>query len=94
MKQLEDEDVAREQNDTPDIIEKFKNRQKEKLTDRKKKCFFVPIKELKENNYDLSISKYQEREYEEAKYDKPEVIKKKILELEKNITKALNDLEI
>src|SRR3989344_3242378 len=78
----------------PDIIDRFKNRQKEKPTDRKKKCFLVPIAEIKANNYDLSISKYKEIEYEEVEYEKPEVIKKKILELENNIIKALKEINI
>ena len=83
-----------DKNDIPDIIERFKNRQKEKPTDRKKKCFFVPIAEIKSNNYDLSISKYQEIEYEEVKYEKPEVIKKKILELESKIIEKLKEINI
>jgi type I restriction enzyme M protein len=91
---LDDKRVIIEQNDIPDIIERFKNRQKEKLTDRKKKCFFVPIKEIKDNNYDLSISKYKEIEYEEVEYEKPEVIKKKILELENKIVEKLKEINI
>ena len=81
-----------EKNDIPDILERFKNRQKENLTDRKNKCFFVPITEIKANNYDLSISKYKEIEYEEVEYEKPELIKKKILELENKIVEQLNGI--
>ena len=91
---LDDKRVQIEKNDIPDIIERFKNRHKEKSTDRKKKHFFIPIKEIKDNNYDLSISKYREIEYEEVKYEKPEVIKKKILELENRIIETLKDIEI
>jgi type I restriction enzyme M protein len=47
---------------------------------------------MRENNYDLSISRYKEIEYEEVIYDKPEVIKKKILDLENKITEALQEL--
>ncbi|MCC7570338.1 type I restriction-modification system subunit M [Candidatus Micrarchaeota archaeon] len=91
---LDDKRVIIEQNDIPDILERFRNRHKEKPTDRKKKCFFVPIKEIKDNNYDLSISKYKEIEYEEVKYEKPEVIKKKILELENKIVEKLKEIEV
>ncbi len=90
---LDDKRVKTDKNDIPDIIESFRNRQKERPTDRKKKCFFVPIKEIKDNNYDLSISKYKEIEYEEIQYEKPEVIKRKILELENKITQELKDLK-
>src|SRR3989344_5075533 len=90
---LDDKRIKIDNNDIPDIIERFKNRQKEKPTDRKKKCFFVHVDEIKKNNYDLSISKYKEIEYEEVKYEKPEVIKKKILELENEIITLLKELE-
>jgi type I restriction enzyme M protein len=83
-----------EKNDIPDIIERFKKRHEEKPADRKGKCFFVPIEEIKENNYDLSLSKYKEIEYEEIEYEKPEVIKKKILNYENKIIEALNDLKV
>jgi len=83
-----------DKNDIPDIVERFENRQKERPTDRKKKYFIVPIKEIKDNNYDLSISKYKEIEYEEVEYEKPEIIKKKILELENKIIEKLKEINV
>jgi len=80
--------------DIPDIVNKFKNKDKEKLDDRKKKCFVVPIEDIKNNEYDLSISKYKEIIYEQVKYEKPEVIKKKIIETEKEIMKGLDELGV
>lgn len=81
-------------NDIPDIIEKFKARHQERPVDRTKKYFFVPIKEIQENNHDLSISRYREIEYEEVKYEKPEVIKKKVLELERQIMEKLEGIDL
>jgi type I restriction enzyme M protein len=78
--------------DIPDILDKFNKRDKDKYEDRKAKCFFVPVEEIIENEYDLSSTTYKEIEYEEVKYDKPEVIKKKILDLEKKIIKTLEEL--
>jgi len=80
--------------DIPEILEKFKNREKENPIDRKKKYFFVLVEEIKEKNWDLSISKYREIEYEEVKYEKPEVLKKRILDLEEEIVKGLRSLKI
>ncbi|MBI2971760.1 MAG: SAM-dependent DNA methyltransferase [Candidatus Aenigmarchaeota archaeon] len=91
---LDDKRVETVKNDIPDILERFGKRKEEPNTDRRKKHFFVPIKEIQDNSWDLSISKYREIEYEEVKYEKPEVIKKKILELENKIAQALKDLEI
>jgi len=80
--------------DIPDIITQFNKRHKEPFDDRKAKCFFIPVEEIKQNNYDLSISKYKEIEYEEIKYEKPEIIKQKILELENKIVKTLEEIKI
>jgi len=83
-----------EKNDIPDILEKFKRRHDEKPQNRKGKAFFVPFEEIKKNNFDLSISKYKEIEYKEVVYEKPEVIKKQILDYENKIIEALKDLKI
>lgn len=47
---------------------------------RKGKCFYVPVEEIKANNYDLSISEWKKIEDEEVEYEKPEVIIRKIKE--------------
>jgi len=80
--------------DIPDIIKKFKKRQKEAFDDRKAKCFNVPVEEIRENSYDLSISKYREIEYEEVKFESPSKIKNRILELEEKIIAGLKEIEI
>lgn len=80
--------------DIPDIIDKFKKRDTERFEDRKANCFFVPIEEIRENNYDLSCSRYKEIEYKEVVYEEPEVIKQKILELENKITKTLQEITL
>jgi type I restriction enzyme M protein len=49
--------------DIPDIIEQFRKRRETEPTDRKAKCFCVPVEEIQANNYDLSISRYKEIEY-------------------------------
>jgi type I restriction enzyme M protein len=78
--------------DIPDIVERFKGRKNEDLSDRKAKCFYVPVKEFIDNNYDLSISKYKEIEYEEVEYEKPEVILDRIEDLENQILKNVTEL--
>ena len=57
---------------------------------RKGKCFLVPAEEIRANKYDLSISRYKEIEHKEIEYDKPDVIMKKVMELEHQIE---NDVE-
>src|SRR3989338_6733554 len=60
--------------DIPNILSHFENRKEENPTDRKKKYFFIPVEEIKEKDWDLSISKYREIEYEEIKYENPKVL--------------------
>jgi len=79
--------------DIPDVIERFRKRREENPTDRKGKCFYVPADEVKANNYDLSISRYKEIEYEEVRYEKPEVIIEKIEELEEKILENVDELK-
>lgn len=79
--------------DIPDILERFEKRHEEENDDRKKKHFFVPIEEIKENDFDLSISKYKEIEYEEVIYENPEKIMKNIQELENDILDGIKELK-
>ena len=90
---LDDKRVEIEDNDINDIIERFNNLDKE--VDRKKteQSFFVDVKDLRENGYDLSINKYKEIVYEEVVYDTPQVIMSRVKELEKEISIGLEELE-
>jgi len=90
---LDDKRVKIDEDDIPDIIERFDNRHKEKNTDRRKKHFFVPVEEIKERNYDLSISKYTVIETREKKYEKPEVYLKKIVNTENKIIEIAKYIE-
>lgn len=80
-------------NDIPDIVEKWKARDPKKDTDRTAKAFFVPIEEIRENKFDLSINRYKEVKYEEVKYEKPQVILGRLKELELEILKGIEELE-
>jgi len=79
--------------DIPDILERFENRHKEKNDDRKKKHFFVPVEEIKGNDYDLSINKYKDEVYEEKVYEKPEEIIEKVEKIEQGILEDVKNLK-
>jgi type I restriction enzyme M protein len=92
---LDDKRDRIDSNDLPDIVKEWKARSKNPNDDRKAKHFFVPVKEIIDNKYDLSINRYKEIEYTPPKYDKPEVILGKIENLEKEISgniEALKDM--
>ncbi len=90
---LDDKRDSIEENDIPDILEKWRGRDSEKDTDRKAKAFFVPSEEIRENKYDLSINRYKEIDYEEIEYDLPQVILNQLEELEIKIMKDLKELK-
>lgn len=89
---LDDKRNPIEDNDINDIVERFSNLDKELDRKRTEQSFFVPIEEIRDNGYDLSINKYKEIEYEEVKYDSPQEIMLRIRELEMEITAGIEEL--
>lgn len=90
---LDDKRTPISENDIPDIIERFKHLDKEIERKRTEKSFMVPKKEIEENNYDLSINKYKEIEYVPVEYPPTSEIMANIRELEKEISKEMDELE-
>jgi type I restriction-modification system, M subunit len=90
---LDDKRQPISDNDIPDIIQRFHQLEKEVERKRTDQSFFVPVDEIKDNDYDLSINKYKEIEYEKVEYEPTEIILKKINDLEKEIQAGLAELE-
>ena len=80
-------------NDIPDIIERFKNLDKEKDRKRTEKSFMVPKSEIVDNGYDLSINKYKEVEYVAVEYPPTSEIMANIREIEREISREMYELE-
>lgn len=80
-----------EENDIPDVIARFKNLKAEEARTRKDKSFLVPVQEIRDNDYDLSINKYKEIERVKVEYDAPEVIFARIEKLQSEINEAMNE---
>jgi len=89
---LDDKRTPIEANDVEDIINRFSNLDEEKKRKRTEKSFFVPVEEIRDQSYDLSINKYKEIEYEKVTYATPQEILKNINELEKDIQIGLKEL--
>lgn len=83
----------KDKNDIPDILEKFRGRKKEDNKDRKKKHFVVPIDEIEENDWDLSLSKYKKFEYKEEVYREPGIILKEIGKVHIELGKEIETLK-
>ena len=92
---LDDQRQPVKENDIPDIIKRFNNRNSEEEQNRKRteKSFFVTKEEIVQNDYDLSINKYKEIVVEKKEYEKPEVILKRVIDMEDEIQQKLKELE-
>lgn len=90
---LDDKRSPVNENDIPDIIERFRNRDKEVERARTEKSFLVKKDEIKENDYDLSINKYKEVEYVPVEYPSTLEIMTDIRELEMKIGQEMDELE-
>lgn len=90
---LDDKRNLIETNDIPDIIARFHHLKDETKRKRTDKSFLVPVKEIQDNKYDLSINRYKEVVYEEKVYEQPNVIIEQIETLDKERAALLNQLK-
>ena len=89
---LDDKRQKIDKDDLPDCLQRWQKKDPEKDTDRKEKAFFVPKKEIVENNYDLSVNRYKEIAYVEEEYDAPKDILKKLKSTQLSIDNDLTEL--
>ena len=80
-------------NDIPDIVARFHNREAEQERARTEQSFLVPKQEIVDNGYDLSINKYKQVEYKPVEYPPTSEILKELRDLEAKIGKGLDELE-
>ena len=90
---LDDKRTPIADNDIPDIIERFRNLDKEIERKRTEKSFMVPKKDIVDNDYDLSINKYKEIEYVPVEYPSTSEIMANIRKIEMEISENMNELE-
>ena len=90
---LDDKRTEVTENDIPDIVKRFHNREGEKDRARTEQSFLVPKEEIAESGYDLSINKYKKVEYVPMEYPTTQEILADLKELEQEITRGLAELE-
>ena len=79
--------------DLPDILSRWQNRAAETERKRTDQSFLVPGAEIVGNDYDLSINRYKEVEYEAVDHDPPRVILARLARLEEEIAAGRKELE-
>jgi type I restriction enzyme M protein len=94
-----------EENNIPDIIEKFytiansslagdatKQSDDSELNDRTAQYFFVNADEIRAENYNLSFNLYQEIVHEQVNYDSPKDIIRRITKMDDERKQLMNEL--
>lgn len=90
---LDDKRQAISDNDIPDILQRFHKPEAEAKRKRTDQSFLVPFQEIQANDWDLSVNRYKEVEYEEVEYESPAKIIRQIRELDQERIEALKKLE-
>ncbi|HWK55747.1 MAG TPA: class I SAM-dependent DNA methyltransferase [Parapedobacter sp.] len=90
---LDDKRSAVTQNDIPDIISRYHQPADEAGRARTERSFLVPVEEIRENKYDLSINRYKEVVYEEVQYEAPATIIAQIEQLDAERRELLAQLK-
>jgi type I restriction enzyme M protein len=81
-----------EQNNLPDILRRWQNLKEEQGRKRTAQSFLVPKVEIAANDYDLSINRYKEIEYEEIEHDPPQQILDELEAMEQEIMQGMAEL--
>ncbi|MCS3666425.1 type I restriction enzyme M protein [Salinibacter ruber] len=94
---LDDKREEIDANDIPDILDRWDawtgDGDKESQRPRTAKSFAVPKAEIADNDYDLSINRYKEAEYETAEHEDPTAILGDLKTMEADIQRDMNELE-
>ncbi len=84
--------ASHDNNNIPDIIQRWRHLEQESDRPRTAQSFFVPKADIAANKYDLSINRYKEIVYEAVAYDPPAQILKELQALEDEIQQGLKEL--
>ena len=90
---LDDKRSEIQDNDIPDIIQRFRNLENEAERKRTEQSFLVPKQEIVDNGYDLSINKYKQVEYVAIEYPSTQEILEELDKLEAQIAKEMAELK-
>lgn len=85
-----DPDAAHD--DIPDILRRWGSLEAEHERTRTDKSFFVPVEEIRKNDYDFSFNKYVETVYERVEYPPTEEILADLEQINARITQGIAEL--
>jgi len=80
-------------NDIPDVVARFRDLKNADTRSRTDRSFLVPVQEIRDNKYDLSINRYKEVVYAEKTYASPTEIIRDIESLDAERAVLLEELK-
>lgn len=86
---LDDKRSPIKDNDIAGIIARYQTRHNETNRGRTEQSFLVPLAEMQQNNWDLSINRYKQVVYEQVQHDSPAEIIAEIEQLDAERSQAL-----
>ncbi len=90
---LDDKRDPISENDLPDALRCWRNKNAKKDNDRTAKHFMVPLKEIERKDFELSSNRYKKVKHEAVEYDPPKKIIANLRALESAIARDLSELE-
>lgn len=90
---LDDKRNPVDADDLPDVLARWQNREAESGRTRTEQSFLVSKKEIKDNDYDLSLNRYKEIEFEEVEHRDPLEIIAELEKLDDEIRAGLAELK-
>ena len=92
---LDDKRNKSDKSDLQDIIKQYSQRTSTASTDKEREGFFFSIskKEIIENGYDLSFSKFRKEIHIEVTYEEPKLIFEKLEKIESTILQGISELK-
>ena len=82
-----------ERTDLPDLLARWQSKGSESERERTEQSFLVPRDEIASNDYNLSINRYKEVQYETTEYDPPGIILARLADLEEDIARGREELQ-
>lgn len=90
---LDDKREPVSENDIPDCLAQWRGRGQRKDAARTEKAFFVPVAEIRDAGYELSLSRYKETVHEVEDYNPPLLILGRLKSLNDEIASEVTELE-
>lgn len=90
---LDDKRQEVKENDLPDVLERWRKRSGKKDRDRTAKHFVVPVGEIRDKGYDLSIHRYKEAVHAVLEHEPPKKILARLRHLEHAIACEMAAIE-